>query len=117
MGDYAMRTMVAALIASAGVYAAWVHVKAGLVAESLPRLWKRVLPGLFYLVAALFLCNVVLAPGRLAAGWLPTEALQRARELTEPEKIMAAVLALAAAGVLVADMVLPVLRRRRSDET
>lgn len=114
MGEYAIRVTMAMVIAAAGVYSAWVHMKAGLVAERMPPIWKRLLPGLFCLGAALFLCNVVFAPGRFATAWLPEEARRRAVELSIPEKLMPAVLALAAAAVLAWDLALGPARRGRS---
>ena len=114
MGEYAIRVTMAMVIAAAGVYSAWVHMKAGLAAERMPPIWKRLPPGLFYLAAALFLCNVVFAPGRFATAWLPEEARRRAIELSIPEKLMPAVLALAAAAVLAWDLALGPARRGRS---
>lgn len=116
MGDYAIRVTMAMLLAAAGVYSAWIHMKAGLLRECVPPVWRRVLPGLFYLVAALFLCNVVFAPGRFATAWLPDEARRRAAELTAPEKLLPAILALAATVVLVWDMFLVPVRRGRSSD-
>jgi len=111
MGEYAVRMTMAVIIAAAGVYSAWVHMKAGLDAPETPPLSRRILPGLFYLCAALFLCNLAFAPGRMAAFWLPAGALQRARELSIPEKSMTVVLSVCAAAVLAWDAALAVIRK------
>ena len=113
MDEYAIRITMAVIIAGAGLYSAWVHMRAGLAASETPPLWKRLLPGLVYLAAALFLCNLALAPGRIAAFWLPPGAIARARRLSIPEKLMPGVLLAAATAVLVWDAVLGAIRRSR----